>query len=151
MSYELFKIKFELTGVCSNELFHYLKLKTYITMAESIIQKKSFQFAIEIIKLYKQLVNDREFVLSKQLLRSGTSIGANASEAHFGQTPKDFVHKLHISRKEASESLYWLNLLQATDYISDHLHKKLSDDCSELLKILTSIIMTLEKKQSQKY
>lgn len=123
----------------------------YITMAESIIQKKSFQFAIEIVQLYKQLVNDREFVLSKQLLRSGTSIGANVSEAHYGQTSKDFIHKLHISRKEASESLYWLNLLQATDFISEDTHKKLSNDSSELLKILTSIIMTMEKKQPPKH
>lgn len=128
------------------QMNYFINLNKKTTMAESIIQKKSFQFSIEIINLYKQLVREKEFVLSKQLLRSGTSIGANASEANFGQSAKDFIHKLHISRKEASESLYWLNLLQATDYISNETHKKLSNDCSELLRILTSIIMTMEQK-----
>ena|SRR6218665_446539 len=116
-------------------------------MQENILQTKSFQFSIDIVTLYKKLTQDqREFVLSKQLLRSGTSIGANASEASFGQSSKDFIHKLQISRKEANESLYWLNLLYATKYISSETHVKLIDKCIELLKILTSIIITMEKK-----
>lgn len=116
-------------------------------MKENVLQKKSFQFSIEIVTVYKQLTQHRkEFVLSKQLLRSGTSIGANASEANFGQSPKDFIHKLQISRKEANESLYWLNLLHATEYISSETHVKLADNCNELLRILTSIIITTEKK-----
>ena len=116
-------------------------------MSENILQKKSFQFSIEIVNIYKHLSQEKkEFVLSKQLLRSGTSIGANTSEANFGQSPKDFVHKLRISRKEANESLYWLNLLYATEYISNEAHVKLTNSCIELLKILTSIIITMERK-----
>ncbi len=116
-------------------------------MAKNILQEKSFSFSIEIINLYKQLSQEkREFVLSKQLLRSGTSIGANISEANYGQSYKDFIHKLQISRKEASESLYWLNLLFATHYISEETHSKLIEPCTEILKMLTASIISVEKK-----
>jgi four helix bundle protein len=79
---------------------------------KSIVQVKSFSFALEIIKLYMQLQNEREYVISKQLLRCGTSIGANIEEATGGQSSKDFVHKMSIASKEARETLYWLRLLQ---------------------------------------
>lgn len=118
-------------------------------MAENIIQKKSFEFAIQIVETYKYLVDEkREYVLSKQLLRSGTSIGANVSEAARGQSTKDFIYKLQISRKEANETLYWLNLLEATDFIQQENSQKLTKQCDELLRILTAIIKTTELKLS---
>ena len=116
-------------------------------MRKSIIQGKSFDFSIQIVQTYKFMVNEkREYVLSKQLLRSGTSIGANASEAAHAQSNKDFIHKLSISRKEANETLYWLNLMTQTDYLSVDLSKPLITDCEELLRILTAIIKTTQAK-----
>lgn len=116
-------------------------------MSENIIEKKSFDFAIKIVDAYKQLISEkREFVLSKQLLRSGTSIGANISEAVHGQSTKDFIHKLQISRKEANETLYWLNLLQATDFLQIETASKLIRLCDELMRILTAIIKTTVNK-----
>jgi len=116
-------------------------------MTENIIQAKSFKFAVEIIETYKIICSEKkEFILSKQLLRSGTSIGANISEAQYGQSTKDFIHKLQISRKEASETLYWLRLLEATDYLSIDKSKIMKENCVELLKIMTSIIKSIELK-----
>lgn len=116
-------------------------------MAKDILQIKSFQFSIDIVNIYKYLSQEKkEFILSKQVLRSGTSIGANVSEANYGQSYKDFIHKLQISRKDASETIYWLNLLHATEYINSDTHKKSVKECSELLKILTSSIITVERK-----
>lgn len=116
-------------------------------MSENIIEKKSFEFAIKIVDTYKQLAFEKkEFVLSKQLLRSGTSIGANISEAVHGQSTKDFIHKLQISRKEANETLYWLNLLEATDFLSQDAALKLIKLCDELMRILTSIIKTTQNR-----
>lgn len=116
-------------------------------MRKSIIQDKSFAFSIQIVQTYKILVQERrEYVLSKQLLRSGTSIGANVSEAMHGQSSKDFIHKLSISRKEANETLYWLNLMTETDFLSINLSQPLIDDCEELLRILTAIIKTTQSK-----
>jgi len=87
--------------------------------SESIIAKKAYAFAIDIVKLYKKLIADnKEFVLSKQLLRSGTSIGANVNEAISGQSKRDFVHKLSIALKEGRETSYWLNLLKDSDFIN---------------------------------
>jgi len=107
---------------------------------ENPIKEKSYQFAIEIIKLYKYLTTKKkEFVLSKQILRSGTSIGANIEEALVSQSKKEFVAKLNISLKEARETSYWLRLLKATGYIQkDELYEK----SEELSKILTSIIIS---------
>jgi len=116
-------------------------------MSENIIEKKSFEFAIKIVDTYKILAFDKkEFVLSKQLLRSGTSIGANISEAVHGQSTKDFIHKLQISRKEANETLYWLNLLRATDFLKPETASKLIRLCDELVRILTAIIKTAINK-----
>ncbi|MNJ86234.1 hypothetical protein D3C87_37250 [compost metagenome] len=118
-------------------------------MKENIIQKKSFDFAVQIVETYKHLAHEKkEFILSKQLLRSGTSIGANISEAVRGQSSKDFIHKLQISRKETSETLYWLKLLQTTSYLKTDIATKLIQSCEELLRILTSIIKTTELKLS---
>src|SRR6266700_793217 len=110
---------------------------------ESIVAKKAYGFALEVIKVYKFLVSEkREFVLSKQLLRSGTSIGANINEAVSGQSKRDFIHKLSIALKEARETLYWLSLLKDSDYINPELFNELSNQCDELIRILSSIILT---------
>lgn len=114
---------------------------------ESVIAKKSYAFALDIISLYKILIGDKkEFVLSKQLIRAGTSVGANINEAVCAQSKRDFVHKLSIALKEARETLYWLNLLKDSDYINRDLYQKLSLQCIELNKILSSIILTNKQK-----
>lgn len=114
---------------------------------ESIIATKAYSFALEIITLYKYLVNEKkEYVLSKQLLRSGTSIGANINEALSAQSKRDFVHKLSISLKEARETSYWLNLLKDSEYIKQESFTNLSNKCNEILKILSSIILTTKQK-----
>ena len=108
---------------------------------ENIIEKKSFDFAIRIVRLYRYLCEKKkEFVLSKQLLRSGTSIGANIAEAQLAQSKADFVSKISIALKETTETKYWLRLLNATDYLSDIEIKTILADCVEIEKILTSII-----------
>ena len=112
----------------------------------NIIRQKSKQFAIRIINLYKFLSNKSEFVISKQILRSGTSIGANIAESVRAESTADFVHKLSISRKEAEESLYWLELLFEGDYIEENLFNSMKCDCEELLKLLTSIIKSSRNK-----
>jgi len=111
---------------------------------ENIIVDKSMAFAIRIVRLYKYLCEERrEFVLSKQLLRSGTSVGANVKEAIRGQTKKDFAAKMNIALKEISETEYWLELLYKTDYITQSQYHNMNDDCLELIKILTSIVRTI--------
>lgn len=112
-------------------------------MKENIIADKSKQFALRIIKLYRYLCNEKkEYVLSKQLLRSGTSIGANVREAIQGQSKADFYAKLSISLKETSESEYWLELLHDSGYIDDRSFESIYSDCTELLKLLTAILKT---------
>ena len=107
----------------------------------SILRDKSYAFALRIVNLYKSLADEnREFVLSKQVLRSGTSIGANIAEANQAQSRSDFVHKLSISLKEETE--YWLNLLRDSSYITDSQASSLLEACCELQKILTSSIKT---------
>ena len=114
---------------------------------DNIIVNKSKAFAIRIIKLYKYLCTEKkEFVLSKQLLRSGTSIGANVKEAIRGQSKDDFAHKMNISLKEASETEYWLELLFETDYITEQQFNSIIADCTELIKILTSIIKSSRRE-----
>ena len=108
---------------------------------ENIIEKKSFDFAIRIVRLYKYLCDKKkEFVLSKQLLRSGTSIGANVAEAQQAQSKADFISKISIALKETTETKYWLRLLNATDYLSDIETKIILADCVEIEKILTTIL-----------
>ena len=111
------------------------------------IQDKSRAFAIDIINCYKFLVEEQhEYVLSKQLLRCGTSIGANTRESKNAQSRNDFLNKLCIALKEADETDYWLDLLHATCYIDDMMYDSLANDCNEIIKILTSIIKTLREK-----
>lgn len=112
-------------------------------MRQSIVAQRSRAFAIRIIRMYQWIAGEKhEFVLSRQCLRSGTSIGANVVEAVNGQSPRDFIAKLQISLKEAFETDYWLDLLNETDYISDEMYESLHNDCLELIKLLTSIIKT---------
>lgn len=108
--------------------------------------EKSIAFSFRIINLYKFLIGKREMILSKQILRSGTSIGANISESVFAESNMDFIHKLSISRKEANETKYWLLLLQKGEYISEIEFNSMLQDCVELIKILTSIIISSKKK-----
>ena len=110
---------------------------------QNIIVVKSKDFAIRIVKLYKYLnENKKEYVLSKQLLKSGTSIGANVKEAIRGQSKLDFYAKMNIALKEASETEYWLEILKETEYIDDVSFKSIYADCQEILKILMSITKT---------
>ena len=109
---------------------------------ENVIKQKSFVFAIEIVTLYKILVERKEFVLSKQLLRSGTSIGANIRESEHAQSKADFIHKLSIALKEANETEYWLDLLHETKYVSESEFQSIKPKVIEILKILVSIINT---------
>ncbi|WP_395059924.1 four helix bundle protein [Flavobacterium sp.] len=112
----------------------------------NVIKEKSFEFAVEIVYLYKVLVEKKEFVLSKQILRSGTSIGANIREAEHAQSKADFIHKLSISLKEANETEYWLDLLFETKYLSETEFQNIKNKIVEILKILTSIINTSKNK-----
>ncbi|SDX02766.1 four helix bundle protein [Flavobacterium degerlachei] len=113
---------------------------------KNIIKEKSFVFAVEIVYLYKILVEKKEFVLSKQLLRSGTSIGANIREAEHAQSKADFIHKLSISLKEANETEYWLDLLYETKFLSEIEFQSIKAKVIEILKLLTSIINTSKNK-----
>jgi four helix bundle protein len=113
----------------------------------NVLQEKSFAFAIRIVNLYKYLCEEKnEFVLSKQVLRSGTSIGANIEEAIGGQSDKDFLSKLSISYKEARETIYWLKLLLATNYIIPEQAESILQDADEICKILAKIKITTTNK-----
>jgi four helix bundle protein len=118
-------------------------------MKENIIKDKSFKFAIRIVNLYKLLVSERkEFVMSKQLMRSGTSIGANIREAQNGESKADFIYKLGIAQKETDETLYWLELLKETKYLQNDEFESMHNDGTELLKILRTIIINAKTKNS---
>ena len=107
----------------------------------NIIEEKSFAFAVRIVNLYKHLnETKKEFVLSKQLLRSGTSIGTNVAEAEQAQSTADFISKMSIALKEASETKYWIRLLASTSYLTEAESVSILNDCVELEKILVSII-----------
>ena len=115
---------------------------------ESIIDKKSKAFALRIIKLYKQLKEvDKEFVLSKQILRSGTSIGANARERKNSQSKADFINKLSIALKEADETQYWLELLYESSIINENIFCSLNNDLKEIIAIITSSIKTAKQNK----
>jgi four helix bundle protein len=113
-------------------------------VSTSIIQQKSFAFALEIVLLYRKLISQREYVLSKQLLESGTSIGANVEEATAGASRKDFRAKMSIALKEARETRYWLRLLQESDLAVVDVANELTH-VQELIRILTSIVKTIDE------
>lgn len=112
-------------------------------MKENILKLKSLAFAIRIVNLYKFLIAEHEeYVLSKQILRSGTSVGAMIREAEFGQSKPDFISKLSIAQKEINETIYWLELLKETKFISQEMFESLNIDAVELIKLITSSIKT---------
>ena len=116
-----------------------------------IWEEKTYAFALRIIKAYNFLTSKNEYVLSKQLLRAGTSIGANCREATYAQSKMDFINKLSIALKEANETIYWLELLHDSDFIDDKSFNSIHDDGLEILKLLISIIKTSkENLQKQK-
>lgn len=116
-------------------------------MKENVLLDKSKLFALRIIRLYKFLVEQkREHILSKQILRSGTSIGANVKEAAFAQSKPDFQAKIFIAQKECAETEYWLELLHESDYINETEFDSVYGDCQELMKILVSSTKTLQGK-----
>lgn len=110
-------------------------------MKESNVRNKSFAFAVRVVKLYQFLCAEKkEFVLSKQLLRSGTSVGAMVREAEHSESKADFVHKLAIAQKEINEAIYWLELLKETEYLSQQQFESINNDAVEIIKIITAII-----------
>lgn len=112
----------------------------------SIVYKKAFDFSVRAVKLFKYLeVEKRDYVISKQILKSGTSTGANIKEALYAQSRKDFQHKMNIALKEAAETEYWLELLKETNYITEEMYKSLDSDNSEVIKMLISIIKTIKE------
>lgn len=115
-------------------------------MAKNILKDKSYAFAIKVVKVCQYLNNSKkEYVISKQLLRSGTSVGALIREAEFGQSKKDFISKMSISLKEANETDYWISILKDTNYISIEEYKILKNDIEEILRMLVSSIKTAKK------
>ncbi|MDR0438049.1 MAG: four helix bundle protein [Bacteroidales bacterium] len=115
-------------------------------MRKNVLREKSFGFAVRIVNLFKYLCEKKkEFVLSKQILRSGTSVGAMVRESEHAESKNDFVHKMAIAQKEINETLYWLELLNATDYISTKEYESLNADAVEIIKMITSSLKTAKK------
>ena len=118
---------------------------------QSELYSLSKHFALRVVKLYQYLLNNKkEYILSKQVLRSGTSIGANISEAVVAQSKADFIHKLHIALKECSETRYWLELLYASEYLTEEQFHSIYKDCSSLFGLLTASIKTAKKNITEK-
>ena len=114
---------------------------------ENVIESKSFHFATRIVKLAEYLeLEKKAYVLARQILKSGTSIGANVAEAHYAQSTADFISKMSIALKETNETDYWLHLLQDTGYLTGKETESLRADCAELNKILSSIVKTAKEK-----
>jgi four helix bundle protein len=117
-------------------------------MKKSIVDIKAFEFAVKIIRIGRELQEQKkEFIISKQLVSSGTSIGANVREGENAESKADFIHKLSISQKECSETIYWLELLKETDYISPEQFTSYNSDAVELMKLLTSILKTSKQNR----
>ena len=119
-------------------------------MRDNILVDKSISFAVRIIKLHRYLIKSKkETIISKQIVRSGTSIGANINEANYGQSKADFISKLHIALKETAETEYWLRLLVLSEYIGHEMGQSMIEDCLELKRILISSINTAKRTQSK--
>lgn len=117
-------------------------------MRQSVLREKSKSFALRVIRLYSFLVNERkEYVMSKQALRCGTSIGANVVEGVYGQSDADFISKMSIAQKEANETEYWLELLHESEYLTEEQFLSIVADLSEIQKMLASTIITMKTKQ----
>jgi len=121
---------------------------SFLVMIDSIVKNRSFEFALKIIELYKVMTEQKEYVLSKQVLHSGTSIGANINEALAGVSKADFVNKMAIARKEARETLYWLELFEKSQMVKFDI-TPLINDCDELVKMLTSIVKTTQMSKTK--
>lgn len=117
-----------------------------VMQKSNIIKEKTYQFALDIITLYKKMRDQKEFILSKQVVRSGTSIGANVEEASAAQSRKDFISKMAISSKEARETNYWLRLLRDSKLCGEIDYSELIKKSEEIIKILTSIVKTSQKQ-----
>lgn len=118
--------------------------------SKSVLKDKSYDFALRIVKLSQFLQSEKkEFILSKQVLRSGTAIGALIREAEFGQSKPDFINKLSIALKEANETEYWLSILKDTNYMDEKLFVSMQSDCKELIAILVSSIKTAKKRNEK--
>ena len=114
-------------------------------ITDNVTQDKSYRFAIRIVKAYRYLINEqKEFVLSKQLLRSGTAIGALVREGVHVQSRPDFLNKMNVALKEAYETEYWISLLYDTGYISEEMYQSIHEDCIELVKLLSSTVKTMK-------
>lgn len=121
-----------------------------MVMKENVVMNKSYAFALRIVKLYKHLLsNQKEYVLSRQVLRSGTSVGALVKEAEHAQSKADFINKMNVALKEANETEYWLMLLKDSDFIDEKSFNSIHPDISELIKLLASIVKT-SKQNSDK-
>jgi four helix bundle protein len=117
----------------------------------SILSDKSYKFAIRIVKVNEYLTKEKkEYTLSKQLLRSGTAVGALVAEAQYAQSKADFINKMYVSLKEANESRYWIRLLTYCNYITEKMSKSIHEDVEELIKMLTSSIKTTKEKINEK-
>ena len=115
-------------------------------MKENIVKDKSFLFAIRVVNLYKYLCESKkEFIISKQLMRSGTAVGALVREAEHAESKLDFKHKMAIAQKEINESIYWLDLLLATEYLSNEQFQSINDDAIEIIKLITTIIKSTKE------
>ena len=113
---------------------------------DNVVKEKSFEFSVRIVNLYKHLTTAKqEYIMSKQLLRSGTSIGANICEAEQAQSTSDILSKMNISLKESSESDYWIRLLHRTSYLNDEEYKSIIKDCRDLTKLLVSIVKSTKE------
>jgi len=118
---------------------------------DNILHIKSYAFAVRTVNLSQYLIKEKkEYILSKQILRSGTSIGALISESEFAQSHADFINKLTVGLKEANETKYWINLLFDTHFISETMYKSLIDDIKEIIRLLVSIIKKLKTKNTTK-
>jgi four helix bundle protein len=125
-------------------------------MGENVVKNKSFEFAIQVVKIFQFLRDQKkEYTLSRQLLRSGTSVGAMIREAEYAETKNDFIHKMGIAQKEVNETLYWLELLYETEYLTQEQSNQLTAAATEIIKLITSIIKTtksnLNKNKSQEF
>ncbi len=116
-------------------------------MNDTDFAKKSYAFAVRVINLAKWLQNNREFILCKQVIRSGTAVGALIREAEFAESNADYIHKLHIALKEANETAYWLFLLKDTGFIKENMYESMDKDCQELIRLLVSSLKTLKQKK----
>ncbi len=125
-----------------------MKNEKRINLSKSILKLKSFDFAVRIVKLSRLLVGEKkEFVLSKQILKSGTAIGALIREAEFAQSKADFINKMSIALKEANETDYWLDLLKESEFISENLFVSLKENCKELISMLVSTVKTSKRNK----